>query len=325
VARFLVLTIALLAVLAPAASASETIATEQGRIHADAHGKRIAWSSFDPQARVWRLNTRQKGKVVRTAARPLTHPFRLDVGPGPDGKPVAVYPRCKGDSCNLFLYDFAARKERRLKGVSTKEASESLPTIWRNRIAFSRRIDGVSTMYVARLNGKRMQVVPGGTRTGPSGPIALELNRKRVAFVWSRQGAGGFTQTELWVVRDGMMRLLDATASSAQATTTFVTPELRGKWAYYGRPLSGRPTGNEVRRAHLVKERRVQVTRAPFKGMVASVWMGDRFLFSRALPPQSEDPEGECRAPGSDPSASVCRLVVGDPVERWKPLGGRTG
>ena len=68
----------------------------------------------------------------------------------------------------------------------------------------------------------------------------------------------------------------------------------------------------------------MQASRAPFKGMVSATWLGDRFLFSRAMPPRSDDPEGECRAPGSEPSSSICRLVIGDPVERWKPLGGPT-
>lgn len=314
--------IALLAllVLCPAtASAAETIAVEQGRVHADAFGKRIAWSSFDPAARVWRLKTRQRGRIVTTRAPTSAHPFRLDVGPGPEGTPVAVYPRCEGEDCDLFLYDFAARRQRKLRGVSTRHASESLPSVWRNRIAFSRRAGGMSTMYVSRLDGRRARVLPGGWQTGPSGPIALELSGRRAAFVWSRQGTAGFTETELHFVRRGHRRILDRTSSGPRKSSTFVTPEFRGRRIYYARPVDGPATGNQLRRVNL-ESGRIRYVRAPYKGLVTAVWMTGRFLLSRAIEPEFDDPEAECRPPGSDPEASVCHLTVGDPVDGWTRL-----
>lgn len=314
--RPLVLLIMLLAAVPATASARTTLAVEQGRVHADAHGKRIAWSSFDPQGRIWRLVTLEKGKVVQTRAPASTHPFRLDVGPGPDGKPVAVYPRCEAVAeCDLYLYDFERRRQRHLKKLSTDDASESLPTIWKKWIAFSRRSGGVSTMYRARLNGRELQVLPSGQQVGPSGPIAMEMRRRRVAFVWSRPGAVGVTQHQLWVTKDNDLDLLDVTNSDEQSESTFVTPEIRRGRIYYGRPVTGGP-GNELRRINLRNERRHYV-RAPFRHIVTAVWRGKRFLLSRARVPEGDDPEAECRRPGSDPADTICRLYLGRKVTDW--------
>lgn len=314
--RSLLLLIAMAAAL-PATASARTIAVEQGRVHADAHGDRIAWSSFDPEARVWRLVTLEAGEVVRTRAPAAAHPFRLDVGPGPGGQPVAVYPRCSAiGECDLFLYDFERRRQRKLRRLSSRDASESLPTVWGRWVAFARRANGVSTLYRARLNGKRSQVLPSGLHTGPSGPLALEMRRRRVVFVWSRQTPEGITQQQLFAAKDGDVDVLDVTNSQAGISTAFVTPEIRGRRVFYARPVEGRATGNELRRVNLRTGRR-DFARAPFRNVVTAIWRGERFLLSRALEPRSDDPEGECRPPGSDPAASVCRLELGRRVRRW--------
>lgn len=313
-----------LAVLAAPARAATVVAVEQGRVHADAYGDRIAWSSFDPQTRVWRLMTAQDGKVVATSAPVSEHPFRLDVGPGPDGEAVAVYPRCSGDAaCDLFLYDFATARERRLKGLSTKGASEVLPSVWRSRIAFARRTGAGSQLLLARLDGRGEPArVPGGMVTGPSGPIAVELRGTRIVYVWSRRGSNGFTRTELFAWSRGRTSFLDVTTSGGAGTSTFVTPELRSRHVYYGRPASGRGGGNQLRRVDL-RTRRVDAARAPFGGIVTAVWLTDRFLLSRTLDAsEAGEPEANCRRPGSEPSASVCRLIVGDRVTRWTRVSG---
>lgn len=319
--RLLLLTVLGLTVLPAAAHGTELIAVEPARVYADQHGKRVAWSSFDRRARVHHLVTREAGEVVVTRAPESAHPFRLDVGPGPDGEPVAVYPRCDDDAeCDLYLYDFARRRERKLRRLSTPEASESLPSVWRSRIAFSRRAAGVSTMYVSRLDGRGSRPLPGGRQTAPAGPLAIELRGRRTTFVWSRRGDDGLTETTLWLERRGRIRMLDRTKSSRRRAASFVTPEIRGRSVFYARTLTGRRRGNQLRRVD-VRSRRVRYVPAPFRGLVAAVWAGDRFLLSRAREPETEDPENECRPPGSDPADSICRLLLGDPVRRWRPLG----
>lgn len=326
-ARFVLLLIALILVVPAPAGAEEVIAVEQARVYADTWDGRTAWSSFDATARVWHLVTSQGGEVVRTAAPSASHPFRLDVGPGPDGRPVAVYPRCTEQAgipeCDLYLYDFDSERERKLRGVSTKAASESLPSVWRSRIAFARRAGGVSSMFVSRLDGRRARPIPTGLQTQPAGPLAIELRGSRATFVWSRRDDDGTTETTLWLYRNGRIRLLDVTASDAEGSSTFVTPELLGRYVYYARPATGRGGENQLRRVH-VRSRRVRFVRAPFRGVATAVWTGDRFLLSRALAPQSDDPEGECRPPGSDPQDTVCRLILGDPVRRWRRLEAGT-
>ncbi len=80
--------------------------------------------------------------------------FDVDLGPGPDGSPVAVYSRCEreprsspataplpayatGGGCDLFAYDFARRAERRVPAAGGPGSSRFLPSIWREEIAFA--------------------------------------------------------------------------------------------------------------------------------------------------------------------------------------------
>jgi hypothetical protein len=317
-----VIGVAAAAPAAPALAATE-LSVEQARVYADSYGGRTAWSSFDPARRVYRLLTVEDGKVVVTAAPTAAHPFRLDVGPGPDGAPVAVYPRCVGESCDIHLFDFASGEERRLGGsVSRKASSESLPSIWRDRIAFARRSASKSTLYLARVDGRGSpSVIPGGLVIGPSGAIALEMRGSRVVYVWSRRGSTGFNETELWSYLNGELRKLDRTGSGGAGSSTFVTPEIRGRRVYYGRPTAGRGGGNQLRRADAASGL-VEAVRAPFGGIVVANWLKDRFLLSRSIVPETTDPEAECRRPGSDPGTSVCRVVVGDKPDGWTRVAG---
>ncbi|MGI8623567.1 MAG: hypothetical protein ACR2NB_08780, partial [Solirubrobacteraceae bacterium] len=79
--------------------------------------------------------------------------FDADVGPDANGAPVIVYSRCRrepavtliggqGDwqtarGCDLYRYSLATRRETKLHHVSSVRSSETTPSIWRGRIAFS--------------------------------------------------------------------------------------------------------------------------------------------------------------------------------------------
>jgi len=147
-------------------------------------------------------------------------PFDVDLGPDEDGDVVAVYSRCAtepdpvrvrgvfgarvfsdpypaytaGRGCDIYRYDFDTRQETRLKGASTNQASEVLPSIWRDQVAFARvyeRRDGhrgvYPYLYVRPLAGGRSDRQPGGSRgtNGLPGPTRLDLYGRYLSFVWN--------------------------------------------------------------------------------------------------------------------------------------------
>lgn len=301
--------------LAAPATAAQELAASPGRIVADAYGARVVWAQLDPSTGLWELVEHRAGKVRRLRADAFREPVRLDLGPGPDGRVVAVYAR----QGKLALYDFKTRKERAL----VEFGAGSLPSIWRNEMVFARREGGVSTLWRGRLGTGRLRKLPGGPQRGASGPIATELRGSRVAFVWASR-PGRFIETELYEVRDGRALRRDRTGSGRLSTSTFVTPEIHGAHVYYGRATSGR-SGQQMRRVSL-KTGTVEAVRAPFGPLVTALWTsGSRFLLSRVAR-QGEPGVEECGMRGEKPlSESACRLVLGDPVTGWTRLKGGAG
>jgi hypothetical protein len=80
----------------------------------------------------------------------------------------------------------------RINGVSTGDASEFLPSLWRDKIAFGRVYDqragtrGVYPYVYVRSNGPSERQ-PGGLRgeTGLPGPTSLDLAGIRLGLTWS--------------------------------------------------------------------------------------------------------------------------------------------
>jgi hypothetical protein len=189
----------------------------------------------------------------------------VDVGPGPSGTPVAVYARCPFESqspvgaphyfiyarrpvtppggCDLYLFDFATAKERKLDVVSTHAGSEYLPTVWGNRIAFARVYPGrrgrrgvYPYIYTARLDGRGTTTrVPGGPRGvydvshssvafGGAGPVGLDLRAGRLAWTWESAPTHSRVTTELHLATlGGRARVLE------RATTTGLTDKRHGR------------------------------------------------------------------------------------------------
>lgn len=189
----------------------------------------------------------------------------VDVGLGPSGTPVAVYARCTSEAsspvgaphyfiyarravtpptgCDLYLFDFATARERKLTGISTRAGSEYLPTVWGDRIAFVRVYPGRSGrrgfypyIYTARLDGRGSTTrVPGGRRGvydvskafvefGGAGPIGLDLRGNRLAWTWEWSPTRSRVITEVRLATlGGRTRVLE------RATTTGLTDKRHGR------------------------------------------------------------------------------------------------
>ena len=142
--------------------ADELIATVARPTPISALDGRIVWSDYDPAAKRYFLTQRLNGVTSRLPVAPRAVPFDVDLGPDADGKPVAAYSRCRRDrrrrspprgplaqlpewrlgrGCDLYLYSFEQGREVLVRFASTRTASEFLPTVWTDRIAFARRFE----------------------------------------------------------------------------------------------------------------------------------------------------------------------------------------
>jgi hypothetical protein len=196
---------------------NRVVAVEQRATTVSAHGGRLAWSRYVEDLDAYVLMTEIDGRVSQVPVRSRAAPFDVDLGPHGAGDPtIAVYSRCARETpmplgrerrrppegCDLYSYDFATGREDKLAEASTDQASEYLPTVWRNKIAFARvyeQREGKRGVYpylytrAFRVEGpsvaKRSQRQPGGARglTGRPGPTALDLYGRRLGVAWGRR------------------------------------------------------------------------------------------------------------------------------------------
>lgn len=216
-------------------------------------------------------------------------PFDVEMGPGEDGGLVAVYSRCAvepdvervrkefgsrvfsnpypaytaGRGCDIYRYDFETRRESLVEGASTRGASEMLPSIWGDRVAFVRvyeRRDGdrgvFPYLYVRPLAGGRSQRQAGGSRgtEGLPGPTRLDLYGRRLSFSWnystreaSRGGPAGVTEMRLDTVGGANRVLSRASHGDERTYGSYLGPQgYRGRIFYgFGRTAIGKPAGPE--------------------------------------------------------------------------------
>lgn len=232
---------------------------------ADAYAGVVAWSERELTAtgeNRYFLAVRRGGQRVRLPIAPREAPFDVDLGPLEDGGLVAVYSRCQRDpdgaddrriftlpqprhtlgrGCDVYRYDFSSGRESKIQGASTDQASEVLPSIWKDRIAFARVYERRSGdrgrypyLYTRRLAGGASDREPGGSRgtNGLPGPVSLDLYGRRLSFVWNystaaaRTGAvAGVSEVRLNTVRSGSHRLLSRARFRDTEYATFLTPQ----------------------------------------------------------------------------------------------------
>jgi hypothetical protein len=253
---------------APATAGTDTILShEPSAPKVSAAAGVVAWSTFDPARGTWSLAIRRDGVSRTVAVAPRTVPFDVDVGVATGGQVVLAYSRCRreprvfaptGGGCDLYLYDLDSGRERMLRGPSTSPASEYLPSVAGGRIAFA-RIDerrlgagGARTsLHVTSLSGRgRDRRVRGGTLNADdrTGPTAVELSERYLAFAWDLHGpAGGdigYGTSELHVQDlSGDRTRVEFHAPGNLSRVGVITPTLAGDVVHYGRNALGEGDG----------------------------------------------------------------------------------
>lgn len=253
---------------APAGASAQVLATPSVPSKVSSHGAVTAYSELDPATGRYRLmyDTNSDGSAEPVPVAQRTVPFDVDLGPGSDGRVVAVYSRCRTEprmdrrsggaapvwttarDCDLYRYDFRRGREEELGGPSTGQATEVLPSIWRDQVAFVRvyhRREGrrgvYPYIYVRSLGpfDARSRRQPGGARgsAGNPGPMALDLVGSRLAFSWvyERDG-GGVSEVRLDTVDRTHQKI--AGQGWERSVLRFVSPHVSEGRVYYGEQRS---------------------------------------------------------------------------------------
>jgi hypothetical protein len=193
--RTVLLTLAALAVSAPAASADTVVVAAPGAQHVTANGGYVVWAQPAAGGR-WRL-------AVRAPDGTVTTPAIADFGAAPAAqigstgyaiagrRLLAVYSRCQGASatagCDVYAYDLRAGTEERIAQLSSRTYSETAPSLELGRFAFVRRGGGPRPgLYTYTL----------GSSKAPrrlSATLARETatNGTRVAYSYNSSRGGG--------------------------------------------------------------------------------------------------------------------------------------
>lgn len=253
------------------ASAASRLVTLPAATPIASYGGVSAWSTPGPDG--YRLTVGTEATSRMLPVPPRSVPFDVDLGPDEQGKVAAVYSRCTseplqpadnggpqaprpvvdglpiftsgglpayttGRGCDIYRVEVGGGPEQRLAGASTTQASETLPTIWRDEIAFARvyeqrdgmrdglQLNKLPYLYERRLGGEggsRRQ--PGDSRgsSGAPGPISLDLYGRHLGLLWEYDGRGQTPNVRARVVSSGKGSDVVATVGGGGMSRAWLT------------------------------------------------------------------------------------------------------
>jgi hypothetical protein len=267
---------ALAAGAAPAVAADGVVGTAARPTTIDAYAGRAVWSAWDASARAFRLTESAGGRVRTLPVRPSRVAFDVDLGPGPRGGTIAVYSRCRRPpvttwtlngrrGCDLYAYDFARGRETRLARANSR-ADERWPTVWRSRLAFTRtytpaRGRSRRFLYWRPLEGRGAshRLARGPLDRGGAIPEQLDLNGRRLAFVWTYEYGA---DVRLDTIGGRGRRLVRIPGSGAAANQLAAQgPTIAGGAVSWALAVGGdAPVFSEIRRHDLSSGRNTRAT-----------------------------------------------------------------
>ncbi len=202
-----------------APAATRTLAEVPRNAPIGAYGGWVAWSVWSPERGRWRLSALHDGAIVEPPAPVRKHPFDLDLGSDANGRVVATYSRCTKTAqlpadfigsphrgCHVRVLDLLTGVERSAGIPRPANASDTMPSMWRGRVAFGRSVKGSDVDQVLlwdpttrRLRRLKRGAVPPDvcdwnddepcTKVGGVGHVsALDLGSRLVAFRWTVSG-----------------------------------------------------------------------------------------------------------------------------------------
>lgn len=252
-----------------------------------AHGGRLAWSEQDADGGA-RLMTWFKGVASQVPVERQEGGFDVNLGKGPDGTTVAVYSRCEGSECSLYLYDFAQGEERRITKLSKKGVREQGPVIDRELIAFFRGTARTRGLYVGSLRNGFIRRIP----KLPREIGAYDFQGRRLAYTQGRFRGDRFTETLfLHDTITGSRRAVAKTTSGLLSSARMVGTSFAGRYLYVAK-VRRAAAGNRFLRINVRTRRGREVVGR--QNIVDVAFDGDRAFYLRSGSEQAQDC-GPCR------------------------------
>jgi hypothetical protein len=236
-------------VTAPPAIAGDTVVATTGRATPiDAFAGHLVWSYWDPQANAYRLVELAGGAAQPLPIAPRSMPFDVDLGPDRRGRTIAVYSRCTKEpiiyweldgrrGCDLYEFSFTTNRERKLRPAGSK-TDEYFPTVWRNRIAFTRtyrapaRVQPRRLIYWRSLSGGQAHRVRTGRHAAYIAPHDLDLRGNRVAVIWQSDYGAAEIRVDAIGGRSRLISTVPGSPTAAIEYTAFGT-SLSGSYVYW--------------------------------------------------------------------------------------------
>jgi hypothetical protein len=243
--------LALLVLPSAAAAADTTIATAARATPRAADGGRLLYSAWDGSR--YRLTTVARGtsRVLPVAGQSV--PFVADLGPGPDGHQLAIYPRCRDGQtgCDLYSYDFTSGAERRLANADSPTDDEIAGAVWRGTLVFSRfyKAKHRAFVYQRPLRG-------GGRSRRMSALTARSLDLRGTRAPFSRSLEWSNEPWLAWTTGASSQRLARVPGSGAAVDfLTDLNPTAYGSSIYWMLTSSGDDNYSELHRYNRSRKR----------------------------------------------------------------------
>ena len=228
-----------------ATATATTIATLHGFTPVRAWNGVQAWTDYSAADRRWHVVVRRAGHVSMPPAIPAGDSrLKVDVGPGPDGKPALAFVSCT-DTCRVVVSALDGSQQQTVPG--SERASS--PTIWGSSVAWVRGSKTVLTSRLGSVGGLFLGGIPRRKCyrpfTGPrrcerprGGTVDdLELHGTQLTLINSyalSQGVGnGTTEVRMQHVYGGPQRLV-AAMNVGEGQQTWIGPSwAKGKLFFY--------------------------------------------------------------------------------------------
>jgi len=205
-----------------------TVSNDRTATNVSAFGQGLAWSREGTDGRV-RLVLRSFGAPTDVPISPLTGGnVDPDLGQDDDGSTVAVYTRCagvSGRSCDVYKYDFAQRRERKVAGASTTRCSEYAPSIWDGTVAFAR--SGSKSCRGLYVKGPQGAALLLDRRI----PADTDIRAGRVAYLYAPDSRR--TYIRAFTIRRGRSQLVVSGVRAEGERTRVTSPTFSGSYLYW--------------------------------------------------------------------------------------------
>ncbi|MEA2275527.1 MAG: hypothetical protein QOC78_487 [Solirubrobacteraceae bacterium] len=334
--RPLALLLAAAALAAPAAAdaADQVVATVDTPTRLSAYGSGLLWSQRDPETgSFWLFYTEALSPPHALPVAERSVPFDADLGPGPGGHFLAVYSRCEiepaydpvdaegppdyslGRGCDLYQLDVTTGRETKVANASSPRADETLPTVWKDGIAFVRRYPDRALPIVyarSRTGSEPSRRMPGGPHDHGRA-TALDLYGRRLAVAWTFRGRylGPASDLRLVDTTSRDVTYVDRFAGGGLTTIARDAPAFEAGQLYYGRVCQGDPGGCRGR-SGLVRVRYSTSGAATAPIGDTDLWQARGEGVTYVL--RDRSPFRACREPQVTPLTATCRIVATTPA-----------